>query len=168
MKKRQDLRREILRRIRPHKGSLHLDRKALEPPRPCPASRFPVLGRVLVLPHCHLLDVAAHGQAAHIVGVVQVVFDVELVEVQGRDEGCVFGREEGRAEEGEDEVWPVGVVGLLGYGWRCGGGVCEVWRVGDGGFGCGGEGQDGQVDCFGAVFGGGDPGAQCAWWFCRH
>lgn len=64
-----------------------------------------------------MLHVAAHRQAAHVVGVVEVVFDVELVEVERGDEGSVFGREEWGAEEGEDEVGPVDWEGRIVSGW---------------------------------------------------
>jgi len=58
--------------------------------------------------------------------VVQVVAQVELVQVQGDDEFGVGRGEEGGAEEGEGEVWPVvgesvvseeGAMGGAGGGW---------------------------------------------------
>jgi len=74
-----------------------------------------------------VLHVAAHRQAAHVVGVVEVVFDVELVEVERGDEGGVFGGQEGGAEEGEDDVWPFGGGGVSGW---VGGGGWVVWGLG--------------------------------------
>lgn len=44
---------------------------------------------------------------------VEIVADIELVEVQWDDEGCECGRELGRADEGEREVWSVGGVSCV-------------------------------------------------------
>lgn len=54
---------------------------------------------------------------------VEVVFEIELVEREGRDEGGEAGGEEGRAQEGECEVRSVGERGLVvvyrgGFGGR--------------------------------------------------
>ena len=55
-----------------------------------------------------MLDVAAYTEHLDAVKVVQVVFEVKFVEVQGRDEGCPVGRGEGRTEESECEVGSIG------------------------------------------------------------
>lgn len=49
------------------------------------------------------LDVRADGVDGDVVCVEEIVAEVELVEVEGDDELCPFGGEEGRAEEGECE-----------------------------------------------------------------
>lgn len=51
-----------------------------------------------------MLDVASDAEDLDAVEVVEVVFEVELVEVEGGKEGCVVGRGEGGAEKGECEV----------------------------------------------------------------
>lgn len=51
-----------------------------------------------------MLDVASDTENFDAVEVVEVVLEVELVEVEWGNEGCVVGRGEGRAEEGECEV----------------------------------------------------------------
>lgn len=53
-----------------------------------------------------LLDVGADGDDFHAVELVEVIFDVEFVGVEGDDEGCVVGWGERGAEEGEGEVGP--------------------------------------------------------------
>lgn len=56
------------------------------------------------MPYAGLLDVASDAEDFDAVEVVEVVFEVELVEVEWGDEGCVVGRGEGCAEEGEREI----------------------------------------------------------------
>lgn len=56
------------------------------------------------MPYASLLDVTSDAEDFDAVEVVEVVFEVELVEVEGGDEGCVVGRGEGRTEEGEREI----------------------------------------------------------------
>lgn len=62
-----------------------------------PRARFPA-------PHFRLLHVGADGQDFDAVEVVEVVFDVEFVEVDGGEEGGVVGGGEGCAEEGQGEI----------------------------------------------------------------
>ena len=81
--------------------------------------------RAGVPPHAAVDDEGAHAQRLHAVEVVEVVFQVELVEGQGREEGGVV-RGAGRgAEEGDGEVGSLGWVrGVSGFwlGWGGGGG----------------------------------------------
>ena len=62
------------------------------------------------MPHPLLLHVRAHRQHPDRVGVVQIVFQVELVEVQRDDERRELWWEKGRAEEGEGEIRSVLVL----------------------------------------------------------
>lgn len=52
------------------------------------------------MPDARLLDIGADGEDLHAVEVVEVVFNVEFVEVEGGEEGGVVGGREGGAEEG--------------------------------------------------------------------
>ena len=61
----------------------------------------------LILPDALLLDEGAHAEDADVVKVVEVVFEVELVEREGHDEAGEVGREVRVAEEGECEVGAV-------------------------------------------------------------
>ena len=38
---------------------------------------------------------------------VQVIFQIELVEIERGQEGCEMGRRVRGAQEGEGEVWPI-------------------------------------------------------------
>ena len=53
-----------------------------------------------------LLDVGADAEDAYVVGVEEIVAQVELGEPQGDDEFCVGGGEVAGAEEGESEIGP--------------------------------------------------------------
>jgi hypothetical protein len=109
---------KLLGHLGPHKRLVHLDRHLLD--RAGPA--LLVLG---VDGDPLLLDEGAHAHDAHIVGVEEVVTDVELGEGEGDDELGVGGREVGRADEGKDEVGPgvgrgcvsLGTMGWLFCGW---------------------------------------------------
>lgn len=54
-----------------------------------------------------LLNIASDAEDFDTVEVVEVVFEVELIKVEGSDEGGVVGRGEGRAEKCEREVGSV-------------------------------------------------------------
>lgn len=76
----------------------------LDGPGTVPATRLEELVPIFALPHGLLLDVGADSEAGNVVGVVEIVFEVELVEVQRDDEVRHGGREIGRAGEGNHEV----------------------------------------------------------------
>lgn len=63
-----------------------------------------------------LLDVRPHGQRGELVRVVEVVFQVELVEVEGDEEGGHRCGQVGRAQEGDGEA---GAAGEEGRGLAC-------------------------------------------------
>ena len=54
-------------------------------------------------------DEGADVQDTNVVGVVEVGFEVEFVEVEGNEEGGEVWGFEGSAEEGYYEVRPVGI-----------------------------------------------------------
>lgn len=70
-----------------------------------PRFRYPSAG--FPASHFSLLDVGADGEDFDAVDVVEVVFDVEFVEVERRDERGVIGGREGCAQEREGEVGSV-------------------------------------------------------------
>lgn len=113
---------QLVRLLRPHKRPLQLDRHLLDGARPEPAPlRRHQLGR-LVLADFLLLDVRAHGQDGELVCVVEVVFQVELVEVEWDEEGGHRCGEVGRAQEGDGEAGAVGEGGGWVSGLSVGGG----------------------------------------------
>lgn len=68
----------------------------------------------------------------HAVQVVEVVFEVELVEPEGGEEGGEVGRLGGRAEQGEGEIGPLITRYALVVGIRAieGLGQTDMWREG--------------------------------------
>jgi hypothetical protein len=70
-------------------------------PRPRPERARPVLADFL------LLDEGAHTGDFYAICVPKVVAEVELIEVERHDEGCLGGRVLLGADEGEDEIWTV-------------------------------------------------------------
>ena len=104
MKKRKEenIRRQIRRLIRPHKRLLQLNRHLLDRLRP---PHTPIPTPIRLLPSKRLdLHVATNRNHPDAVQPTQVVAEIQLVEVEGDDEGGETGREEGGAEEADCEV----------------------------------------------------------------
>lgn len=106
-------RRQVLHRLGPHEWPLELHRHVLGRPRAVPAvGRRSARFGILTGDTC-LFDVGAHAEDAHVVGVVEVVAEVELAEPEGDSEagelwGLVVGAEEGDGESGTGWVLAIG------------------------------------------------------------
>lgn len=72
------------------------------------------LGAGFILHKFLLLDVGPHAAHGDSVDIEEVVAKVELIEIEGNDEGCERWGVGGCADEGECEVWSLTFKSAMG------------------------------------------------------